>query len=490
MNLFNKLSFLNTKYSFLILFALLFVFRSITYTSEQYYLIDTNDRFFYLSLAESFSDTGQFIDYTTTDRDGIRGRHIGVPLLFTFYQQLLKTSDAVFLMSSVLGSLLFFLSLFYFLHYLFKKYGFRYLHLSVILLFIFLLQEYYEFILWGLTESYFYSFTLLWLVLASKFLEDKFSVFQLTLLLLLGFCLTLFRIQFILLFAALFFAIVLYQKWNLLPRYAIVTFIPILCFFLLVQNTVVSAEQSATDGIIATLQGNPLPYIKNLLPVFHLHWFNFGAAGPLSNIFYILISIPLWLYPIFCFIRYRETFFANKLLVLASLIIIISLFAFFASAWWRINLRYIYYILPLMVFTIIASTRIDSSIIRYYIFGCMAIVILFNLRIFTSYNITKNYQGYTERIELVQSYHTLKDLNTTYQPTHAYNVGPTRSPRFIYATTGKSVIPDITSEFKPNSFIFLSEGQLSQVNREDFEYLYNYNYGGSTYHLFYNPPME
>lgn len=465
--------------------GVLFLLRIYGYFGDEFYLTN-NDRWYYTAVAQSLLEYGTFQNIIYETPEALLSSQVGIILIYAFILLFIDQPETLYFISSILAALLWLSSCFP-LYTLALKYQVSRFSLVIILAGVILLQEYLWYIFHGMTEGYFYPLVIWFFYFFDKVYYNRNRAIDLITLLLLAFLLILLRLQGFLIILAIPLLLFIKCEWNQLFRISGYLSLPILAFILFNVLFIKTIDDGAGQHLLSAIFSYSTEDFLSLLPILSGFLFNYNAEGFLNPYMFWGFTIPSWFLLGWLLYRNRKLLLQNNLLLFSILIITLSMAAFFASGWPRINLRYIYYCLPFyfIVVTWLASIE-PHKYHRIAILAFIGIILLFNIRIFLAYNITQSYEGYEFRKEQVETFNYLDQLNANYQPEHIYMESQVRSNyRLLYITSGIPITTEFGSDFERNTFILVGKDESHSFPNDQFEKIGSFRYAGE-YDIYYH----
>ena len=405
----------------------------------------------------------------------VLNRQFGIVLVLYVVIQFIAEYDNVFLFSSVFSAFLFITAL-YPLYDLCRKTGITYL-IFLVFLPLAIFQEYFEYIIHGITEGYFYPISIWWFWVAYHWYTSQTKSWLIALFFM-SILLVSFRVQAVLFVSAFAISLILTTdlrnaiKFTLLCIAAFLTYY-FFAYLITADLYTDAARQSAELRALNAITDFELADISRLSPVFSMFFFNYGAAGPLNQLLSPFVIYPVWILtltaPLYYLYKGKNVPF---IVLFCTILIIIVLISFFAVNWWRINLRYIYFTLPFffIIYAWITSIWHNNNKLLYYAsLAVFTVFILFNARIYYIYNLAHSYTGIEKRVEASDRYHFQNQILDKYDPDRIFtNRTPVRHSRYLYFLTGKSsesfteLSPDNLNE-EHTYWVYLPDSQSDRI---------------------------
>lgn len=481
--------YLNNKYiltATLLLFLCFTIVHLYTYLSNELFLITSNDRYYYLALAASFNKYDLFINIIHYPYKEALNYQLGTPLIYYLLLTIFDNNSNILTSSTIISTILF-ISTLYPIFKLVKLSGIPLVFIPVILLPYIFFQEYFEYIVNGITEGYFYPIVIWWLYFAIKWRSNS-NYFWTSILLIASFLAISIRVQSLLIFFSFIITLFICNDFKKCTIFSIAIISITIFYYLTSSFLIFEFENSSSKPVELKVLQNVFDLsfsnIKSLTPIFHLFFFNLGAAGPLSEILKWIISHPFWIiiigYPVYIYFL-PKTEPPPVVIIFSVITIAITLIAFFAAGGYKVNLRYIYYILPFVLFVlswiIYLTYNNNYKILNAYLIIGFATLVLFNFRIFYMYNINQSYEGFENRKAAVDRYYEQSDLFENYLPEKTFTKrNPVRHSRYFYFLTGQTSYQ--LSEFEPTDlnedevywFYLPTQSQFVKNNYQDLIY--------------------
>lgn len=452
-NLFS--SYTNQRYSSLFLFliactvALATLFFYLHF--NEYYGNTIADPAYYYAQGQSLHQYGELRDITVSPHQPPLNAHMAIGLLHYVYASVWDNPVTVFRATPWIGLFLFLASWFP-LQYI-GRYHFNLSNTSIAVVFLFLAASpvYMHFsLIAARTEAWFFPLVLCWSALFFKWYKTDrpTSILLLILLLVLSFSLYMFRIQGAIVLLAGILTLAWDQQWQkvgILTTIAAISIGGVL--WLNYQLSGVIMGEGETGHLSNALEITTERLVA-FIPAIGQFFFNFEHTT--VSMLIGVTGIPLLIgYGINVLFHQEYTVRFAGLLTLGSLA---ALFLFRTEED-TIQLRYIYYVMPVFLFSICKIDKeisvITNKLPAHYI---LTGIIILHLLLFGYRNLW-NYQHQMELLSQSKDrYEQLSELYQEYQPTQICHSGSKESERLWFIITGKGVVPKESEQCTENSF--------------------------------------
>ena len=438
------------------------------YIDSGAYIAETNDKPYYLSVAEELDETGRLQDGTVQPHESVRSTQNGLIFVYTLFRQFTTDNELITLLTSITAFILLALSL-YVIFKIARYVGLSELESYLCVLFVSLNGIYFHTSIKGLTESFFYPAAMLWVYYHIKCISDTESP-RLTTWLIFGiisYFLMQFRVQALLLFFSSWLYFLLRKEWNKSLKASF-----IYGFSLAV---VLSLSYIFSDNILGPGEVGHLGNISKSKPNFgdnlilFIQYYVTNYAAPYTSLKGILlISISFTTLGVVVFRGFKNLVKTNinndTFLFLCVIISIIALFLFKQSP---LKIRYIYYTSPLYIILLFKFLKVARiNIIRRTIVICIFLIFTTLSYVYYKKHFFEHYAGKDRITNNVESYYTIKHLYQTYKPNNVYMLkAHDNSRRIIYAATGQPVVSAHgKKEFADDSFLIIDQKYMNKNN--------------------------
>lgn len=443
---------------------------------NEYYGNTIADPAYYYAQGQSLHEYGELKDITVIPHQPPLNAHLAIGLIHYGYAMIWDDPISVFRYSPWIGLLLFLASWFP-LRYIGRRHFYLPDHwIAFIFLFLAASPVYMHYsLIASRTEAWFFPLVLLW---SAVFLhwqsnQSRSTFLLLLLVLFLSILLYMFRIQGAIVMLAGILGLLWTKHYKKAGGLAILTIASV--SFVLVLNSSLSGITvgEGETGHFSNISTFSTARLLAFIPVIGQFFFNHDHT---------LIAIPFGILGIFVLLLYSisVTYSGNYAVRFAGLLTLGSLAALllFRTEEDSIQLRYIYYALPLFLLSAVYLVRNCLGAIQLQVTKTAIITLIAGHLLLFGY---RNIINYDQRMELLSTskerYYQLSDIYTAHEPKGVYHDGSKESERLWYVVMNEGVKLSNQCMDRPESLLITNEylgnrKQLSSYYIHDQYYIY------------------